>query len=419
MKYTRILAPASLILASLLFLATLPYASGFVGGLLHAFAEASMVGGLADWFAVVALFRHPFGIPIPHTGILPRHRAKLTAGIIDMVQNSWLSKSAIQDRIRRWHILEKLLHAAEDPVMRASLRRMARTAHAEATRSLPADLAAGFAAGLIRDRVTAEEMMTAVKGLAEFAVAQDLHHAVLTRVLPGMSGWLRTDHVRDLVADNLRKASENYAVSPIRKLGKWMAERSSMLDYRELAYSVLRTAREEIEDLLQDPAHPLRSKFDAAIRTAVAALPHDESFRRMLEDMRGTACSSPAFIDTIARLIEQVNNRLGEDLAREDSAIMRFVFELLDHQIERIRRDAVLSSSAEQWLQDRIIAILDANHDEIGLLVRHNLEKLNDDQLVAQIEAKVGSDLQFIRVNGAVVGGLVGAVLYLAKYLTL
>jgi uncharacterized membrane-anchored protein YjiN (DUF445 family) len=417
MKRTRLFAPLSLLFAVLLYAATFPFTDIFFFGLLHAFAEASMVGGLADWFAVVALFRHPLGLPIPHTAILPRQRAKLTAGIIDMVQNTWLAKETIEERVRGWRIMETILRTLESPVLRSSIRRMLARAHADAADALPTGLMASTIADFAREQITTKDLILLIERLAGMGVSRNMHQELVTRFMPDLTEWLESESVRSSVERNLRKISEDYASSPLRRLGKWMAERSSMLDYRDLSETILRTLQDELKDVGGNPVHPLRAALDESVRSAIERMHTDPAFERAVDELRVAALSSDGFATTASLLLDRANDWLARDLASDESATMRFMFTLLDHQIARIRSDDARARGVETWIQDRIIALVDANHDEIGALVARNLNKLDDRQLIAQIEAKVGNDLQYIRVNGAVVGGLVGALLFLIRHL--
>lgn len=415
----HLLAPISLIFAAIVFLATLPFTDSLLIGLVHAFSEASLVGGLADWFAVVALFRHPFGIPIPHTAIILRHRDKLTASIIDMVQNNWLTKGAIRDRIRSWRIIPSVIATVERPSTRRTFQRMLLRFYRENAEHLDVDILARFLVGVTREHITTADIISLIQHMAGEGISQNLHQTMLSNVLPGISKWLQSTHVKKVISMNLRKVSEEYASSPLRKLGKWMAERSAMLDYEDLADSMIRTLKDEINGMLEDHEHPLRITIDGMLRDMVTNLGSDAAWHQTVDTLREKAVTSPAFTEGIVQLLHRLNRWTMDDLSKDDSSLMSFLWEILDHYLKRLKEDSTLSKSADTWIQDRIITFVEANHDEIGLLVRQNLQKLNDAQLVEQLEARVGPDLQYIRLNGAVVGGMVGAILFLFKHAVL
>jgi len=413
---TRLLAPLSLVAAVLLFFVTLPWTDTFIGGLLHAFAEAGMIGGLADWFAVVALFRHPFGIPIPHTAILPRHRARITTGIIDMVQNRWLTKETILERLASWNVAAALMTGLADPDTREGLLRMLRGALTDLLRDVDDERFARRAAELLRDNIRTDDLLRWIRAAGERGMRDRWHFVVFSQAVTQASGWLNTPEVRRVIVGHLRDIAERYADSPVRRIGKWMAESVNAVNYDDLAEAIVRTLGEELESMRTDVTHPARKDFEQWLAGAVADVESNAELRSHMDGWRNELLESGRLHDVLRGPVSRVRAWLLEDLAREESVVMQQLGDALFRALDRFAADAEAQQRLDAWIKERAAAFVDRNHGEIGRIVQRNLERLDDEQMVRQIEDKVGGDLQYIRVNGAIVGGMVGAVIYLAKY---
>lgn len=413
MKSSRILAPASLVAASVVFVATLPWHDTFLGGLLHAFAEASMIGGLADWFAVVALFRHPLGLPIPHTAIIPRHRAKLTGGIIDMVQNRWLTKEVILERISGWNIAGLLLSSLRLGETRARLIGLLRAALRELLRDMDERR---VTEGLLARSLRTDDILRWIRLLGERGVAQGWHHAVFTHATGQAAQWLETPAVRAVIVRHLRDIAKEYASNPMRRVGKWMAESVNVLNYDDLAEAIVRTLGEEFARMRGDMNHPARTDFDTWLAAMVMGIETREDLRATIESWRREMVEERRAAELLAQPVARLHAWLRDDLEREDSVLMTQLQGLLETGLTRFASDTDAQHRLDAWIKEHVATLVDRYHGEIGAMVRRNLDKLDDAQLVRQIEEKAGDDLQYIRVNGAIVGGLVGAVIFLLKY---
>jgi len=416
MNNARFLAPLSLLLAIALFVATYPFKHIFAFALLHAFAEASMIGGLADWFAVVALFRHPLGIPIPHTGIIPKHRSKLTAGIIDMVQNTWLNKETIQERIRNRVLVPSLLKMLDDPVHWSALRKVVRKLLREMTSGLDAKKIAQQLLALAAQRTSTKDVTVWLHKGGDYAMQHGWHSLVLERGLVKVNAWLSSERVQSMIADNLRKVAEDYSTSAFRRLGKWMAENTNTLNYDELSLSIVTTLQQDIKAIINRTEHPARAEFETWLRTFLDKLDDNTDLHALLNAWRKDFFEQENAVLAFASQIEKLLSWIVEDDERHDPILLNSIDHFLKDALVRFRENTVSQETTEQWVKKRIVALVDAYHDEIGMLVRSNLEKLDDNQIVSQIEAKVGGDLQYIRLNGAIVGGSVGALLFLITY---
>lgn len=375
-----------------------------------------MIGGLADWFAVVALFRHPFGLPIPHTAILPRHRAKLTSGIIDMVQNRWLTKETILERISGWNISARLLDGLDDAENREHLLRLLRSALGAALRDIDESRFSDRLSQLVARNVHTEDLLRWTRAMGERGVELGWHRALFSHAVGQGAEWLSTPKIREVIVRHLREIAGQYASNPVRRIGKWMAESVNALNYDDLAEAIVRTLSEELEQMRDEAAHPARADFDHWLRKAVQGLDTNPELLAAIGQWRSDMLDNGRAGELLLNPVQRLRSWLLDDLDKEDSVLVLQLRIALESSLRRFARDAEQQQRLDRWIKEKVATLVERHHGEIGNLVQYNLEKLDDKQLVRQVEEKVGDDLQYIRLNGAIVGGLVGAGIYLAKY---
>lgn len=390
------------------FLATLPYESGFLG-LLQGGFEAGLVGGLADWFAVTALFRHPLGIPIPHTALLPKNRDKLTRSVIAMLETELLSMDSIRAKIDPLPIARTLLAKLEEELHGETLPQGVASLVGAAIRFVPEDkLAATIASEAKKAIVDAASDAETLRKLVESVIERDYDAKVLDTALEKAQIWVAKPETRDYLGGIAMQL-----ISQLKVGGFMQFAVQAFLGYLS-------------EDKLGDMAQSfLLGKIvqlrngDDRDRSAILDLIRREL--RALPDRPGIG-------DTIAQATGQMFDALGlEAYAERQLAALKeraiayvqgdsFTRDWLVPQgtalIAKLRDDESAIARADGWIKQRIVAIIENNYHKIGQLAKENIDRLDNESLIAFIEDKVGKDLQWIRINGAICGFLVGLALY-------
>lgn len=377
--------------------------------------EAATVGALADWFAVTALFRHPLGLPIPHTAIIPTRRTKLIESIANVVEHDWLSPEVIGARLARFAPSELLLDWLRTPghserlggPVRDLLRGLARTltepevadfadqAIQRQLRELPLDTSAGRWVTRALESGSADAAFeTAATSLARLA---------------GLgSTWDRLDELLLELARKRRDEGKTIEAFLLRRKGV----------RTRLVHGACQAAADQLSAAARDRDHPLRrAVLDGVARWAERLASGDRAALDLAERLRGALLSSleagPLVRDTLARLRRELEHQLDD----ADSSLTRLIDRRLQAGIVELLDDPERRATFDRWVRATADELLRRHHHQIGLTVRENLEALDTGTLVAMIEARVGNDLQFIRLNGAVVGGLVGLVLATVHWL--
>lgn len=373
--------------------------------------EAALVGGLADWFAVTALFRHPLGVPIPHTAIIPTRRAKIIESIVSMVQDEWLSPEVIGARLSRISPSDLVVDWLRDPAhverlggpLRDFLRALARVLtepevveFVERTvqrqlRELPLDAAAGrwLARVATRDS-TGAAFQSAARSLANLARQ------------PGTAGTLQA--WLDRAAAALRRDGKRLVPLLLRR----------KVIQRTLVEAACDYASSELSTAATEATHPLRRwLFEAIERFATRLASGDAETIAQVEQLRTAVVESLEAQPLLLRLLTQAQRQLEQDLGDPEGYLAGLVDRRLRTGIIELLDDAERRVLLDRWVRTTAEDLVRRHHHQIGLTVRENLDALETDALVAQIEARVGADLQFIRLNGALVGGLIGVALAL------
>jgi uncharacterized membrane-anchored protein YjiN (DUF445 family) len=415
MAKPRILAPISLILAALLFSVTLPFRDIFAVGLLHAFGEAAMIGGLADWFAVVALFRHPMGIPIPHTAILPKHRAKLTQSIVDVLENNWLNKQSILVRIQDWQLFPSIMEYLSSSERRKAMLEMLKQIALNVVKGSESASIADRLSVVLQYELTEERLLLGLRKAGDYAVSSGVVAQMLPPALESGKKWCSSDEAREMVTELAKQATKKYANAPLKQLGVSVLEFVKVIDYAKLSSAILSAVEKELEAAQTDEEHALRKSIETAIAEYLASMESNPELKEAVGNFRRSMSEEGKAPEWLRELTRDAMNVLESDLEKDDPALMQYLDQLLELALEKLAASPDAMRNADAWIKEKIGELVESYHSEIGNIVKDNLSNLDDRELVQQIESKVGDDLQFIRLNGAIVGGTVGAIIFLLK----
>jgi len=404
----RRLALLVLLAAVALAVAAYPLRTRWWGGFILAIAEAGIVGGLADWFAVTALFRHPLGLPIPHTAIIPANWELMAQRVGTMVGDRVLTKDYVTHEISRFDIAELLARTAEriKPAnLEAAVRAVARWAAEQVTPSATGD-AALWLTRLARANPIAPLLATGIEISRKQGWDQRLIEAVAAALIEALDRPDFRTTVGDLVDEVLAGYRAQMGVYPRILMG--LANTFGLID-RERLVTALHTALKKIAD---DPDDPLRRRLTETLAALPERLRTDPALAARVEAAKEELLASPA----VARLLEDaavgLRKLVTADLAAQPSELVSWITARLDRARLTLAKDTALRQSLDRWLKERLTEAVDRYHDRIARFIERGVHALGPEGAVRLIEEHAGDDLQYIRVNGTVVGGLAGGGLY-------
>ena len=389
----RFFATALLVLMFLIFVAT-SYAETQWPWLAYprAFAEAGMIGACADWFAVVALFRHPFGIPIPHTAIVPRSKERIGVAIGRFTANNFLSPRVLAERIREVDIAGWISRWLAKPGNAHSIAQRAASVLQQVVRSLPREDVNAFLTSAARYGV---EAMPAAPLASRLLALVWAHGEMQTLIEHGIS------YASAALVRNRETIKQKVSERSSRLIPKWvdgiMADR--------LVAGLTRALEE-----MREPDHPWRVELSTAVEKLIADLATNPDMLARGEELKARILENPV-------VVKQIDTMWGEIEDKLDSITSsNRLFEMLEQSLltasERLATDERIGEGINRWLRVAILRTVAPRRAEIAAFIRKVVENWDAETLVKRIELQVGRDLQYIRINGTLVGGLVGLIIF-------
>jgi uncharacterized membrane-anchored protein YjiN (DUF445 family) len=387
----------------------------FWGGLFLAFGEAALVGGLADWFAVRALFVHPFGIPFPHTALIPRNRRRIVQEISKLVQHEWLPPSLFKAKIAAFDFVGSGLLPVVEP-LRPHLRELLRSAALDVLEDVSPHQTAGFLARGLAGAVDAERIGPLLGDLARRAREQHWLEPVLHEWIGRLLRWAQSPQSKAVIHGHLWEAAQAYRERGwFKRLTFSVAERMGGIDLEVAADLLQGEVRRFALDQLQSD-----SEVQQIVQDGLASVE-----RRLHEDPQFLADIKAFLLETseagtLTVLLEPVLASLREQargtLTAADSPVLDHAMGRIDAWLRQLDEDPKLRDAVNAWCRKLATQLVEQHHALVGALVEEQLNRLSDQSLSELIEAKVGEDLNWIRLNGSFVGGIVGVALYLVLY---
>ena len=380
--------------------------------------EAGTVGGVADWFAVTALF-HEVRIPLirRHTNIVVRNRIRIVDGIADMVQNRWLSPAVVEEHLGRFSASRALQEYLGDRLRREKLLLVVRDLIGKIVEGMDGPEVAGFLSRTLGDQLKRIELGTHLGRWMEQAISRRDHDAVWDLLLGSLDRSLGDPDIDLLFRRFSRQALDAYKESGIhRKVALHIAEAVDLVDDRAVARVLLDNLSGFVREAKANPDHPVRRRLDGILGEFARGLREgDPAAVSMVETVRTRLIENADAAEVVRKVLSRVKETVVEQLDRPDSDITSVMRKFLQERLAEFSRDPAAREKLDSWVRETAVELVRKRHAYIGEMVRGSLGKLRDIDLVEQIEAKVGPDLQFIRLNGAIVGAAVGAFLAMLR----
>ena len=398
----RLFAAGLLVAMAALFVAVRTFGGSHPAwGYLLAFAEAAMVGGLADWFAVTALFRHPLGLPIPHTAIIPENKDRIADTMAAFLQENFLIPPVVARRLHAMNIAGAAGNWLAAPGGAGGghggrIRAGAAELIAQVLESLdPERLGAQVRSGMVR-QLGKLDIAPLLGQLVETAIADRRHLAVIDALVrwTGLTLEDNEDLVRELIH---RRAN---------KVLRWTG-----LD-ETLASSVLDGLYKLLAEVIVDPDHPLRAKIEEGLAKLASDLRSDPEMRARIERLKDDLLANPAVSLWWQGVWERLRTGLLQRLRRPGSQIGGQFGEALAELGKALRDDPAMQAQINRFARRTLVGVASRYGTEIVRLVSETVKRWDARTVTDRIEGAVGRDLQFIRINGTLVGGLVGVVIH-------
>lgn len=370
-------------------------------------AEAAMIGAIADWFAVTALFRHPLNLRfIPHTAVIPRNKARIAAGLSVFIQQNFLSSGAVVARIAQLRPARTLCGWLVRPENTQMLGGYASRLLVYVLSAVDDERVRGFLLRSADQVLRRADVAAAIAQVLDVLTENQRHHALLDEALVGLDELLAREDTRRFIAKEVAGSAP---------LLKYLSDLLHLRLDERAALRIVEVALRKISEVRRDRDHELRVRFDAFVARFVEKLKSDEAMRERVGRMRDEVLDSPALAAYVGGLWEE----LRAWLQREQPLVREKCSALIRHFGETLQADAGI----QQWIDEQILAALpplvEEHRGKIGAFVEDQINAWQDTRLVEELERHVGADLQYIRINGTIVGGLVGLAIAVLTRLAL
>ena len=388
--------------SALLVIATAVYVIGLIlegrgvwVGYMRAAAEAAMIGGLADWFAVTALFRYPMGIPIPHTAISPNRKERIGRSLGNFVQHNFLSPEVIRVRLRRADAARKLAAWLAQPEHGEVVGRHAAATVAGVAQVLrDEDVQDVIEAGVV-SRIRATPVTPIVGNVLSLVTQEGRHHEILDAAIRLLGRIL--DENRGLIRDRIEQETP-----------WWVPTQVDQAIYRKVVSGIDHT----LQEISGDPDHPLRARFDEVMSEFIEKLKGSPDTIARGERLKEEVLRHPAVREYSGALWTDIKASLLRDSDDPESEFRRRIGGAVTRLGRSLESDPELLEKVEVWIEGAVLYVVEQYRHEIAELISSTVAAWDPEDTTRKIELQIGKDLQFIRINGTLVGGLAGLVIY-------
>ena len=366
-------------------------------GYVKAFAEAAMVGGLADWFAVTALFRHPLGLPIPHTAIIPRNKDRIGEALASFIRENFLIPSVVARRMQRLDVAGAAGRFLQTPAGEGTrIRAGASRLIADVFESLDDERLGGIVKGAISTRLRKMEVAPLLGHALASAINDDRHVPMLEAAIR----W--TARALD--------ANEQLIRDMVRKKANWVLKLAA-LDTK-LADAIIDGLRKLTVEMSTDPAHPVRVKIEEALAQLANDLQTKPETRERVEAIKEQLLDNQSVSLWLDALWQRGREAIIKAARNPDAVMAGKLGEVLKSMGGTLEKDRRIRAAINQFARRAVVGMAASYGGSIVKLVSETIRGWDAQTVTNRLEAAVGRDLQYIRINGTLVGGLVGLVLY-------
>jgi uncharacterized membrane-anchored protein YjiN (DUF445 family) len=364
-------------------------------GYVRATAEAAMVGAIADWFAVTALFRHPLGIPIPHTAIIPTRKARIGKSLGNFVQNNFLSPPVITARLRNADVARRLAAWLADPANGDTVGRHAAAAVNGVVQVLRDEEVQELIESSLMSRVRAAKVAPLTGNVLSMVTAGNRHQELLDSAIRLIERLL--DENRDALRERIG-----------RETPWWVPTAVDDQIYRRISRGIENT----LHEVAVDPDHPLRGRFNEAVAEFVERLRTSPEMLERGEELKEELLRHPAVREYSAGLWADLKASVLRQSADPESGFRRRAGEAVTRFGASLLEDEELLEKVNGWVEQAVLYLVEQYRHEAAALIETTVAAWDPQDTTRKIELQIGRDLQFIRINGTLVGGLVGLLIY-------
>ncbi|ACD96732.1 DUF445 domain-containing protein [Trichlorobacter lovleyi] len=371
-----------------------------------AFAEAAMVGALADWFAVVALFRHPLGLPIPHTAIIKHKQGAIAGNLATFIRDKFLASDTLIAKLRAYNPAEQLAVYLMAPQHAADLSRGVTRLLLDSLDFIDDERVQQWLRAALGSRVERFDLSGTAGAMLQALRNDNRHQVVLDDLLKRLAAWLATEQAQSRLASSIDEmVTKEYPL-----LSVFIPNREQFT--RGAGEKVAGRINDFIQAVNADPGHELRQSFDAAVMNLVARLQNDPELRNKVEGVKQEVLHNQAITDYARNIGNDLKSWLQHDLQQSDSKLQQKITAAVAGLGTTLSDNQGLKDSLNDYLAKLVLHYGDTLRNAVAGHIAGTVQTWDSADYSNEIELSIGSDLQFIRMNGTLVGGVIGLLLH-------
>lgn len=361
--------------------------------MLRAFSEAAMVGALADWFAVTALFRRPLGLPIPHTGIIPANKSRIGKSLGLFVQTNFLTEAVLDSQVV--NISGSFARFLQNPAnrdriverIRALVPQLLDVAHDQEIKR--------FLNQQVEDLIRGADLARSGARLLRMVTSNQMHEVLLDEVIHQLQSVFRSNQL--------------WFRYQLRESTPWFVP--EFVD-RKIFDAIAHKTEQTLSEALANRNHELRQRLLNALYNVVIRLETSPELQKKAEELKQVILNSDVFREYIASLRDSVLEGIDTDVKKRDSVLVSAIQRILHNLVETLSQSPSLQKRLNRFIRGMLSTLVGRDSTFVADLISKTIDGWDSKTLVAKLEEQVGSDLQYIRINGTLVGGLVGLALF-------
>lgn len=363
-----------------------------------AFAEAATIGGIADWYAVVALFKRPLNLPIPHTAIIPSNQHRIGDNLGRFIESNFFEKEIVSAKLKEIDFANEIANWLSDKQKADDLARFITKLIPQLLDALDASGIREFAADRVKIQLEKTEVAPVATQLLDAFVSDGKHQRLMDDLIVALHKFL----------------NDEVAIETIRS--RVQQELPSLLYIIQadgiILRKVIKAAGSLLDEIKDDPDHPLRDEFEKFLKNYVRRIKRSKRFAKRVEGMKNEILSRPEFADIADRLWNTVVEYIRDDVSKDDSSTVKRLSELFMDIGGNLKNAGDLRTDINREMVRVLSALVVSQKTEVASFISSQVKSWDFAQLTLLIEANIGKDLQYIRFNGMIIGGFAGLVLH-------
>lgn len=407
----RYKATLILIVVTIGYLISVPFNNTFIGGLISSGFGAAMIGGFADWYGITALFRKPLGISY-RTEIIPKNRERIFEGLSSMVSDELLTKDYLKELLNEFDTSKLIIKFVANSNENSDMKELLSIISEESLTKINSEEIGKVSSHLVINNMHQLNLWKIINSSIDISIKNGYDDKIINFVIDEINAFSKTDSFRNILVNLIDETKKSYENGMARRAvaNTLILEMIMKLSSEKIATVVQDKIAGYLANI-KDLENGDRLKLKQWINIKLDEFRGNEDVKDKIEEWKMTQISSMNLEQYIAEFFENLKSKsLGEE------GINKKIKAEIDSLTEKFNNDEDMQKKVDFYIKKGLNVVIDNAHENLGKLVRENLEKYSDDMVVELVESKAGDDLQLIRINGSLVGGFVGILFFVLTY---